>query len=722
MAQVVREGVKARLEENEPRYWPIESYGLIGDCRTAALIAPDGSIDWLCLPHFDSQAALCKLVDADHGGYFQLRPQRACDATMSYLPASNMLETTFASDSGQVKTLDFMPIRKRRPHERVFAALNDLTPTVNHHQRSHLERDLGNDVAAAHRIDRIVTCESGEATIAITLKLTPDYARRQARIALDVQHPHALAAILHDEEKQHYFVFVAKPMSGAGGAGAVEPFQVSVLDGRLQAELHMSAGQRIGVALNFARDEQEAQELLQRILARDLDDDAAESLNHWQNWADQCAYQGPYADLVLRSALALKLCTFEPTGAIVAAPTTSLPEWIGGERNWDYRFTWLRDSSFTLQALGVLGYHSEARDYFHFLHDLGVKDGSQFHVLYSLSGASGEDVREQDLNELEGYKGSRPVRIGNGAATQRQMDIYGELADAALRYARALGYCVGERSRESPRDLRDLVSIIADYVTDHWGDLDRGIWEVRGPERAFVYSRAMCWVALDRALQLTQGHASHDRVERWTEAAKQIRDDIAAHGYSDQLGSFMQAFGVEAVDAANFRLALVGYLPPDNERLRSTIRTTGRILKADHALIYRYRPAGGHPNKPGQAGQGPSTDDGLSGSEGAFLACAFWYVSALAKMDLLDEARERFEELLAYVSPLGLLSEEIDSSTGSLLGNYPQAYTHIGLVNAAHHLREAADRAQKGTQGSQAHGGQGEQGDQNDQNDQNDQA
>jgi GH15 family glucan-1,4-alpha-glucosidase len=692
MAQAPGGGVRARWEGAEPRYWAIEDYGVIGDCRTAALVAPNGSIDWLCLPHFDSQAALCKLVDADHGGYFQVRPQLDCDAAMRYLPASNMLETTFTSETGQVKALDFMPIRKRRPHERVLAALNDLTPTTPHHQRAHLERDMGNDVAAAHRIDRIISCEHGVATITISLKVTPDFAQRHARYSLHVQYPRVVAATLHDDERQRYLVFVAKPMSGAVGTSALGEFEVSVLDGRLQASIQLQAGQRIGVALNFARDEAEAQELLQRILARDLDDDVAETLNYWQTWADQCAYSGAYADAVLRSALALKLCTFEPSGAMVAAPTTSLPEKVGGERNWDYRFTWLRDSSFTLQALGLLGYHSEARDFFHFLHDLGVSEGSQFRVLYTLRGESDGATKEQELTRLEGYKGSRPVRIGNAAAEQRQMDIYGELADAALRYAEAEGYARDERSHESPRDLRHLASIIADFVADHWQDLDNGIWEERGPQRAFVYSRAMCWVAMDRALRITGGHVSHERTARWSDVARQIRDDIDTNGYNDQIGAFTQAYGIDAVDSANFRLALVGYLPTENERLRDTITTTGRILSAQNALVYRYLPAG---DKPEQSGANANSDDGLSGNEGAFLACAFWYVSALAMLDKLDEARERFERLMQFASPLGLYSEEVDANTGALLGNYPQAYTHIGLVIAAHHLYLATQRAEK---------------------------
>ena len=683
---------RTRLEGPEPRYWPIEKYGVIGDCRTAALIAPNGSIDWLCLPHFDSPAALCKLLDADRGGYFQVRAEGVCDSTMRYLPASNLLQTTFTSAMGQLSTLDFMPIRKRRARETALAALLALSPSASHIQRAHLERDIGNDVAAAHRIDRIITCEHGELPLSVTLKLTPDYAQHTARIALRLERPHTVAAILSHED--HYVVFLAQPMTGHAGVDAMRPFEVSALEGRLQLNAHLHAGQRIGVALNYARDAHEAETLLQRLYEQDLDDDAAETLNYWQDWSDQCVYQGRYAKEVLRSALALKLCVFEPTGAIVAAPTTSLPEAIGGERNWDYRYTWLRDSSFTLQALGVLGYHGEARDYFHFLHDLRLRHGDDFRVLYTLEGEGGAAATERDLSDLDGYAGSRPVRIGNGAATQRQMDIYGELADAAHLYAQALGYCTGQRVRESPRDLSELVSVIADFVADHWQDPDRGIWEVRGPERAFVYSRVMCWVALDRALCMTSERDNHARRAHWSEAAERIRQDIQANGYNADLGAFTQAYGVDAVDAANFRISLVGYLPPSDERLRSTIHITGDILAGDEALIYRYRPAGAQSSATGDA-DASATDDGLAGAEGAFLVCAFWYVSNLALMGQVDEARERFERLLRYASPLGLYSEEVNPTDGALLGNFPQAFTHIGLINAAHSLHLAEERARQ---------------------------
>ncbi|MEO7000249.1 MAG: glycoside hydrolase family 15 protein, partial [Ktedonobacterales bacterium] len=459
-------------------------------------------------------------------------------------------------------------------------------------------------------------------------------------------------------------------------------------------------------ALNYARNETEARQILARLPRHDLDADLDETMSFWREWSAQCQYNGPYQEVILRSALALKLCTFEPTGAIVAAPTTSLPEDIGGVRNWDYRYTWLRDSAFTLGALGELGYYNEARDYFHFLHDLQIRDARDLRIMYSIRGETDGALDEQDLTHLEGYQGSRPVRIGNGAATQRQMDVYGELADAAFSYVRMSGYRHPHRLNESLRDLRHLTEMLANYVADHWQDEDRGIWEVRGAPRAFVYSRAMCWVALDRACRLADHHGHQKWQEHWSKVRELIHNDIATHGYSDQLQSFTQSYGDETLDAANLRMSLTRYLSADNPRMSSTITVTDRLLSGDHGLLYRYRPSGankGDGKSDGKGGAG-SSDDGLPGSEGAFLACTYWYVSNLCLQGRLGEARERFEQLLQYANPLGLFSEEIDPKSGALLGNYPQAFTHIGLINSAVLLQRAQEgRMEPITDGDMGH-------------------
>ncbi len=705
--------VKAILnQQSEPRYLPIAQYGVIGDCRTAALIAPNGSIDWLCVPHFDSPAVFCRLLDADKGGYFRICPAEACEASMEYLPATNILQTTFESASGRVRLVDVAPVRlrPRRPH--IFEHLaSSLLPNATHGIRAGLEREVGNDVSAAHRVNRIVTCLAGEAMMEVTLKASFDYARQAATITLHPLANGAAGAILSADGR--YLTFIARYLpSESENAQHAAPIQLALEGDTLRARIPLLVGQRLAVALNYARDEAEARGRLAELLRHDFDADLDETMGFWRDWASLSQYDGPYQSAIMRSALALKLCTFEPTGAIVAAPTTSLPEWIGGVRNWDYRYTWLRDSAFTLDALGELGYFGEARDYFHFINDLQIRDAANMRIMYSIRGETDGALQEHELTHLEGYQGSHPVRIGNGAADQRQLDVYGELADAALRYVRMSGYPgprhahTGNRlalphlqshlreraqermARESQRDLRDLSMQIAEYVADHWHEVDQGIWEVRGQPRPFVYSRAMCWVALDRACALAAHHGHERQAERWRDARERIRHDVQTHGYNHQLQSFTQAYGDETLDASNLRLSLTKFLAASDPRILGTMAATQRDLTGDEGLIYRYRPAGAtHETASG----GGATDDGLPGSEGAFLACTFWYISNLALQGRVGEARDRFEQMLSYASPLGLFAEEIDPATGAQLGNYPQAFTHIGLINAATNLQHAQE-------------------------------
>ena len=679
------DGVRAALQDkpdSEPRYWPIASYGVIGDCRTAALVAPNGSIDWLCLPHFDSPASLLRLLDHDQGGYFQVRPAGGCETLMRYLPGTNMLETRFEAPAGVMRVADFMPIRKRHPHSHVLNALAALAPNSPHGARAHLERELGNDVAAAHRVDRLITCDSGEMTARVTLRLTPDYARLRAA---PTPRPSGARAIVYQYgDATGHLTLLVRPLGWQWADDAPRVHQDA--DGKVELAITIRAGQRVAVALSYARNQAEADDALALMLRQDFDSDFRETEQYWTTWSSSMTYDGPHHDMALRSALALKLCTFEPTGAIIAAPTTSLPEGVGGERNWDYRYSWLRDSSFTVDALTRLGYSGEARDYVHFLHDLNLHSGVDFRVMYSIRGETDSALRERELSHLEGYRGSQPVRVGNGAVGQRQMDIYGELADAALRYATTLGFTASDEAHHVPRDLRRLMTQLADYVCDHWRDQDRGIWEVRGPERAFVYSRAMCWIALDRAITLVSRGEHDGQVARWRAVAQEIRADVETNGYSQKLGGFIQAYGVEAADAANLRLALAGFLPPNDPRIAGTIRLTGKLLADGGTLLYRYLVEGG-----GGEGQGmtPTTDDGLRGGEGAFLACAFWNVSCLCLIGETQEARRRLDTLLAYASPLGLYSEEVDPQSGALLSNYPQAFTHLALLNALCWLNEA---------------------------------
>jgi len=669
---------------DEARYQPISNYGVIGDCRTAALVGPDGSIDWLCLPHFDSPAILCRLLDADQGGFFRLNLVGGAETAMAYLPGTNILETTFTSANGRLRLLDFMPIRKRRRGAHAARHLNAaMLRLVSQRLAMDYERDLGNDVAASHRIQRMATCLEGSVEVELVLRATFDYARQGAKIELEQLAGDAVGALIWAGSR--YLALVVRRVTTGASSKPGAPLAFEQTDHTLRLRATLQAGDQLVAALNYARDRAEARMLLARLAQHAFENDLHETQTYWLDWSKHCRYSGPYQQAVLRSALALKLCAFEPSGAIVAAPTTSLPEWIGGVRNWDYRYTWLRDSAFTLAALGNLGYYEEARNYFHFIHDLHLMRGDDIRIMYSIRGESGDHLEEQTLDHLAGYGGSRPVRIGNGAATQRQLDIYGELLDAAYSYLCHAGFRF-QRFTRANRDLWSCASLIADYVVEHWQDYDRGIWEVRGDPQAFVYSRVMCWVALDRACKLAQhyGHGHHER--RWAACRDTLQQDILAHGYSEALHSFTQAYDNDALDAANLRLLLVKFLPPDDPRIQQTVEATLRVLAGPRGVVYRYRSAD-------SSAAASVTDDGLPGKEGAFLACAFWLIDNLCYLGRVDEARERFEGLLKLAGPLGLFAEEVDPDSGAQLGNYPQAFTHIGLINTAITLQ----RAQEGT-------------------------
>ncbi len=688
MRQLAGQITAAVGDGTEPRYWPIAHYGALGDCRTAALVAPNGSIDWCCLPHFDSPAVFLRLLDADKGGYFQIRTAGQSQATMGYLPGTNILETTFHSSGGQLRLVDFMPVRKRKRGQSRLHALEELLRLRQETPVQVLERETGNDVAAAHRLARMATCLGGSVELVLELKATFDYARLVPDFEPQATPLGTAGAILNAGER--YLVLVVRSVAHRG-AGPPRLDLTSGDDGVVRLHTPLHAGEGLWAAVNYARSRAEAEAQLASLITHHFPNDLDETRRYWRDWSGSCAYNGTYQYAILRSALALKLCTFEPTGAIVAAPTTSLPEDVGGVRNWDYRYTWLRDSAFTLGALGRLGYFGEARDYFHFLHDLQISSGEDIRIMYGIRGEKGEALVERELDHLEGYRGSRPVRVGNGAAMQRQLDVYGELLDAAYSYEMQQGY---QKRRGLPnRDLRTLARVVAEYVVEHWQDLDRGIWEVRGEPRAFVYSRAMCWVALDRACRMAPKHGHHAEKAVWDAARDAIAADVLAHGYSAELRSFVQYYGAELLDAANLRLPMVDFLPWNDKRISSTVEATARMLTGPSGLVYRYGP--NHPRYTATGGSITGSDvnatDGLPGKEGTFLACAFWLVVDLCHLGRVEEARERFEQLLRFSGPLGLFSEEVDPASGEALGNYPQAFTHIGLVNAAVTLEQAQE-------------------------------
>ena len=430
-------------------------------------------------------------------------------------------------------------------------------------------------------------------------------------------------------------------------------------DGALVGRFRLAAGERVWLSLAYHAG---ADYVDARPEPRDHDALLARTLEYWEQWWRDCSYEGPYRDLVGRSALALKLLTFEPTGALVAAPTTSLPEEIGGVRNWDYRFTWLRDSALTIYALQLLGYEEEATDFFNWLDRLCVTCRGDVQIMYGIRGES--SLPEQTLAHLSGYRDSRPVRIGNAAFGQRQLDVYGEVLDAVHLYH--------ERANLPVRaEWWDEVCLLADEAAARWREPDHGIWEVRGGPRHFFYSKLMCWVALDRAVKLAARSGHRDEIGRWSKARDEIRRAVLAEGYNAEAGAFTQSFGSSELDASALVVPFTGFLPATDPRVLSTMRAVGERLTS-RGLVYRYL-----------------AGDGLPGGEATFAMCTFWLADNLALCGRVDEAREVFERVASYASDTGLLAEEIDPSTGELLGNYPQGFTHLALIRTALHIQKA---------------------------------
>jgi alpha,alpha-trehalase len=596
------------VSENE--YRPIRDYGFIGDAHTAALVSSDGSIDWLCWPRFDSPAVFCRLLDKGKGGHFRVGPAgRLAASSRAYIEGTNVLATVFSTDGGRFRLTDLMPVeRLNRSHE-------------------------GEDIASHYRVLRLVEGLSGEAEVEVNFRPTFDYARVEATF-------------------QHYD-------GGVFARGGREALALSCpaafredASGGVTARFRVAAGRRVWVTLTYLAGDDPAPEF-------DADSELEQTLEYWREWSETCTYKGPYGALVRRSALVLKLLTYEPTGALVAAPTTSLPEELGGVRNWDYRFTWLRDSSLILYALQLLGYHEEATDFFEWLDRLCIPCGNELQIMYQIDG--GSHLPERTLEHLEGYRGSRPVRVGNGAFDQKQLDIYGEVIDAAYLYH--------ERMRRPVRpELWDTLRHLADQTVERWREPDSGIWEVRGGPRHFLYSKLLCWVALDRVSRMASGGRMPGDVKLWEGTREKIRAAILAEGYDEKIGAFTQAFGEQALDACALVIPQVGFLPSNDPRVLSTVERIRERLTS-HGLVYRYL-----------------NEDGLPGGEATFALCSFWLVDCLAEAGRVDEARALFEKVAGYANDLGLLAEEIDPVTGELLGNFPQGFTHLGLIRSALHI------------------------------------
>ncbi|HLK32919.1 MAG TPA: glycoside hydrolase family 15 protein [Terriglobales bacterium] len=589
-------------------YRPIADYAVIGDTHSAALIGSDGSLDWACLPHFNSGAVFLRLLDDEKGGYCAINPREVKARSRRYLPSTNILESTFITRSGTLQVIDFMPLRRRRE------------PT-----------HTGQDVDSDHQIIRLLRCTSGEVEVAPDVHPTFNFARDHATL----------------QERNGTLVFCAENdelhVQGA-------PLRPEAAD-RASGHFPLRAGEATFISLRHARPGS-------AVTPADLAGVEAllsETREYWETWVRSCHYQGEYRDSVLRSALTAKLLTFEPSGAIVAAATTSLPEQVGGERNWDYRFTWVRDASFTLTALMVLGYYGEAGDFLHFLHRTCPNLDTSFQILYGIDGE--HEQKEIELKQLKGYRDSRPVRVGNAAARQKQLDVYGELLQSVYLYVTHEAFA--ERRGSFTREIWSLVRQIADHVARVWRQPDSGLWEMRGQELQFVDSKALCWAALDRALKLADLIKGEADIALWKRERDAVYHSIMTNGFNAQLGAFVQSYGSEALDASALRLPIIGLIGASDPRMLSTIRRIEqRLLRK--GLVYRYR----------------GVNDGVSGEEkGTFAMCTFWLIDNYVLLERFREAEELFEHVLSFQNDVGLFSEEIDPDNGEQLGNFPQAFT-----------------------------------------------
>jgi GH15 family glucan-1,4-alpha-glucosidase len=578
---------------------PIEDYALIGDCETAALVGKDGSIDWLCWPRFDSGACFAAILGTSEHGRWKLAPAISpTKVTRQYRKGTLILETEFETPQGAVVITDFMPLREKQ---------SDLV--------------------------RLVQGRRGEVPMEMELSLRFDYGQTVPWVTrLDDGSLRAIA--------------------GVNMAVLRTPAQIRGENLKTVSEFTLKEGETVSFVLTYCASH------LPLPKAIHVEKALQKTEKFWRKWANQCTYHGPWTESVERSLITLKALTYWPTGGILAAPTTSLPERLGGERNWDYRFCWLRDASFTLWALMNAGYFSEASAWQDWLLRAVAGSPEQVQILYGLAGEC--MLPERELNSLPGYEGSKPVRIGNAASEQLQLDLYGELA-GALHHARE-----GKLPRNEPGV--ELERVMLEHLEKIWREPDEGIWEVRGPRLQFTHSKVMAWVAFDRAIRSWEKFGFNGPVERWRAVRQEIHDDVCRSGFDSDLGSFVQSYGSKDLDAGLLMIAKTGFLPASDARVAGTVRAIEQRLMRDGFLL-RYNTH--------------DTDDGLPPGEGAFLPCSFWLADNYALLGRFDDAKRLFERLLKLRNDVGLLSEEYDVAGKRLVGNFPQAFSHVALVNTA---------------------------------------
>jgi GH15 family glucan-1,4-alpha-glucosidase len=595
--------------ERFDRYPPIGWYSMIGDCRSAALVSKTGSIDWMCLPRFDSQWIFGRLLDWDHGGYFEIVPQAKADCDRTYRTNSNAMETRWWYDHRRMRVVDFMP---------------------------HPANDGRGRPPQSLRVVRLIIGVAGQVEWKAVFRPRMDYGRKRPAIR---KLPWGCLEVSLGEDR----LFLQYP----------DLAEVEIREGEAEIRGVARPGRRRCFVLHYVQ----GQRTPARVPYETADRWLHETDDYWTKWLQASGYHGRYLEQIRRSALALKLLQYEPTGTFVAAPTTSLPESLGGSLNWDYRYTWLRDTAILVHALSELGQVEEAAAYIQWLNRIHQRHPKHFQIMYTIDGQ--ERIPEQELDHLPGYCDSRPVRIGNAAVEQLQLDVYGEVMETA--------YVAWEARERMPQANRRTLLAIVDYILDHWRDEDAGMWEARSQKRRYLYSQIMCWVGLRCALRMNR---SLRMGGRRTAAAKKVMDDIRhdilEHGYNHQIGAFTQALDHAELDATALNVILYRLLPPDDPRVTSTVEVLWRRLSRD-GLLYRYE----------------ADRSEFKQEEGTFLICTAWMVRSLAMMGRKEEAEQLFARLTETCNDVGLYSEEFDPGRDTMLGNFPQALSHLAVIRAA---------------------------------------
>ena len=614
---------------------PIADYAFLSDCEACALVAPGGAVEWLCLPRMDSPSVFGALLDRD-AGHFRLGPADvSVPAARRYLPGTMVLETSWGTSSGWIIVRDVLLIG----------------PWHHETDRSHTHRRSPTDYDADHVLLRMIRCVNGEVQINLDCEPVFDYGR--VRGEWEYTGPGYHEGVCRAPDSGHDIELKLTTDMRLGFEGP-----------RATARTLIKEGQTLFAALAWSEHP-----------APQTYDEAYDRLvwtaHHWQHWLDRGLFPDhPWRAHLQRGALTLKGLSYAPTGAMLAAATTSLPETPGGERNWDYRYSWIRDSTFMLWGLYSLGFDWEANDFFYFIADVAEAEEGQLQIMYGIDGES--ELVERTLDHLSGYEGARPVRTGNGAYNQDQHDVWGAMLDSVYLHT---------KSRDSlPERVWPILKKQVEAACDNWRDPDHGLWEVRGEPKHFTSSKLMCWVALDRGARLAEIRDEVDLGARWQQIADEIKEDICKNGTRED-GVFTQHYETDALDASVLLMPLVRFLPPDDDRICATVRAIADELTQD-GLVLRYRVE--------------ETDDGLSGEEGTFTICSFWLVSALSEIGDHEQARDLCEKLLSYASPLGLYAEEIDPRTGRHLGNFPQAFTHLALINAVMHVIRTEQQLDEG--------------------------